>query len=87
MCIQVTADGDLVGRNECAAVPVVGVCSVLEAELWGVAEGLRLAWDACIRVVLLEVDNNDVVQIVQDKARVSGLHGLVPTIRKLVGRD
>ncbi|KAK8596694.1 hypothetical protein V6N12_065174 [Hibiscus sabdariffa] len=65
----------------------VGVCSVLEAELWGIAEGLRLPWDAGIRVVLLEVDNGDVARIVQDNAYVSGLHGLVPTISELVGRD
>ncbi|KAK8696161.1 hypothetical protein V6N13_001298 [Hibiscus sabdariffa] len=64
-----------------------GVCSVLEAELWGIAEGLRLPWDAGIRVVLLEVDNGDVARIVQDNAYVSGLHGLVPTISELVGRD
>ncbi|KAL4317786.1 hypothetical protein GQ457_18G024140 [Hibiscus cannabinus] len=57
-----------------AAVPVVCVCSVLEAELWGVTEGLRLAWDVGTRVVLLEVDNDDVVQIVHDKAWVSSLH-------------
>ncbi|KAK8997530.1 hypothetical protein V6N11_012087 [Hibiscus sabdariffa] len=134
MCMQVALDGDLLGRNGGAAIPVVsrwqlpqegcctlktdgsrvastgfatcggvirnnvgdwllgfhrkiGVCSVLEAELWGVAEGLRLAWDAGIRVVLLEVDNNDVARLVHDKERVNGLHGLVPTIRELVGRD
>ncbi|KAK8515836.1 hypothetical protein V6N12_016142 [Hibiscus sabdariffa] len=97
---EMTSGGDLVGRNEHTAVPVnliedwmlgfyrkVGVCSVLGAELWGVTEGLRLAWDAGIRVVLLEVDNSDVAQKVQDKAQVSGLHGLVPTIHELVGRD
>ncbi|KAK9030511.1 hypothetical protein V6N11_031937 [Hibiscus sabdariffa] len=65
----------------------VGVYSVLEAELWGVAEGLRLAWDVGIQVMLFEVDNGNVARIVQDKARVSGLHELVPTISELVGRD
>ncbi|KAK8580688.1 hypothetical protein V6N12_070945 [Hibiscus sabdariffa] len=65
----------------------VGVCSVLEAELRGVAVGLRLAWDVGIRVVLLKVDNGDVARIIRDKARVSDLHGLVPTIRELVDRD
>ncbi|KAK9030655.1 hypothetical protein V6N11_032072 [Hibiscus sabdariffa] len=66
---------------------LVGVCSVLEVERWGVVEGLRLAWEVGIRVVLLEVDNGDVARTVQDKAQVSGLHGLVPTTRELVDRD
>ncbi|KAK8664137.1 hypothetical protein V6N13_083937 [Hibiscus sabdariffa] len=55
--------------------------AVLEVERWGVVEGLRLAWEVGIRVVLLEVDNGDVARTVQDKAQVSGLHGLVPTTR------
>ncbi|KAK8663990.1 hypothetical protein V6N13_083795 [Hibiscus sabdariffa] len=37
--------------------------------------------------MLFEVDNGNVARIVQDKARVSGLHELVPTISELVGRD
>ncbi|KAK8678247.1 hypothetical protein V6N13_143753 [Hibiscus sabdariffa] len=78
------------GAESCSCAgggSLVGVCSVLEAELRGVAVGLRLAWDVGIRVVLLKVDNGDVARIIRDKARVSDLHGLVPTIRELVDRD
>ncbi|KAK8693449.1 hypothetical protein V6N13_071033 [Hibiscus sabdariffa] len=65
----------------------IGRCSVLEAELWGVVKGLRLAWNVGIQVVLLEVDNDDVARMVRDSMRVSGLHGLVSLIRELLDRD
>lgn len=32
----------------------VGFCSVLEAELWGIVEGLRLAWNLGFRRVEVE---------------------------------
>ncbi|KAK8579919.1 hypothetical protein V6N12_070217 [Hibiscus sabdariffa] len=64
----------------------MGVCSILEVELWGIVEGLWLAWDACIRVVLLEVDNDHVARMVQDTTQISDIHGLMPTIRELVDR-
>ncbi|KAK8653330.1 hypothetical protein V6N13_127337 [Hibiscus sabdariffa] len=36
--------------------------------------------------MLLEVDNGDVTQIVYDPTQVTGLHGLVPSIKELLDK-
>ncbi|KAK8599697.1 hypothetical protein V6N13_060480 [Hibiscus sabdariffa] len=41
----------------------VGICSIVVTELWGVFEGLVLAWTKSFRKVVLEVDSLDVFQI------------------------
>ncbi|KAK8516340.1 hypothetical protein V6N12_068947 [Hibiscus sabdariffa] len=64
----------------------VGVCSILEAELWGIVEGLRLAWAAAVRAVPLGVDNGDVAWVVHDSTHGSGLHELVPNLQELLSR-
>ncbi|MBA0769395.1 hypothetical protein Gotri_018132 [Gossypium trilobum] len=46
----------------------VGSCSTLEAKLWGVVEGLRLAWWSGQRRVILELDNMDIVSMLTSSA-------------------
>ena len=47
----------------------VGICSVLQAELWGAIYRLRLAWSMGYRRVILEVDNRLLVDMVVGKAK------------------
>ena len=39
----------------------IGCCSTVEAELWAVIQGLKLAWDKGYRKVILLVDSSVVV--------------------------
>ncbi|XVF81675.1 hypothetical protein PTKIN_Ptkin15bG0174300 [Pterospermum kingtungense] len=47
----------------------IGFCSAIEAELWGVLQGLRLAWSMGIRRVKLGIDSKLVV------GWLNGVHG------------
>ncbi|KAL4319026.1 hypothetical protein GQ457_18G004090 [Hibiscus cannabinus] len=55
-----SADGDWF----CGFNRFVGCCSIIEAELWGVLEGLSLAWSRDLKNIFLEVDSLDVFHIV-----------------------
>ncbi|KAK0595722.1 hypothetical protein LWI29_009351 [Acer saccharum] len=46
-----------------------GVGSVMEAELWGLYEGLLLAWNAGFRKVLVESDSLHVVQLMHTASK------------------
>ncbi|KAK5793441.1 hypothetical protein PVK06_034587 [Gossypium arboreum] len=35
----------------------IGICPIVEAELWGAYDGLRQAWSMGIRNVVLKMDN------------------------------
>ncbi|KAK9037387.1 hypothetical protein V6N11_022298 [Hibiscus sabdariffa] len=43
----------------------IGICSILEAELWGAYIGLSCAWDAGFRQVILEMDSMQAVDILR----------------------
>ena len=61
----------------------LGHCSVTYAELWGVHEGLALAWDLGFRRVQLEVDSQVVVTIIkQDGCRVAAYSAVADAIRE-----
>ena len=39
----------------------IGYCTSDEAELWGLIQGLRVAWEKGIRILGVEVDSTDVI--------------------------
>ncbi|KAK0598865.1 hypothetical protein LWI29_000173 [Acer saccharum] len=43
-----------------------GVGNVIEAELWGMFEGLTMAWNAGVRRIIVETDSLDSVQLVSN---------------------
>ncbi|KAE8707641.1 hypothetical protein F3Y22_tig00110378pilonHSYRG00042 [Hibiscus syriacus] len=45
----------------------VGTCTVLEAELWGVLEGLSHAWNLDARQVIIELDNMEACKLVSQR--------------------
>ncbi|KAK8572720.1 hypothetical protein V6N13_048300 [Hibiscus sabdariffa] len=65
----------------------IGMCEVLEAELWGVVTGLRMAWDRGLRRIILEVDSADAVRSIQNPDRRSISHLLVACAVELLGRN
>lgn len=66
----------------------IGICSITAAELWGILEGLSLAWDHGFRKVHLETDSRCALSLLQK--HTAGLHRhthLVNTIQELLHRD
>lgn len=43
----------------------MGIVSSMNEELWGVAQGLKLAWQRGFRVVVLEVDSFIVIELIK----------------------
>ncbi|KAL9441410.1 hypothetical protein AB3S75_019988 [Citrus x aurantiifolia] len=43
---------------------MIGSCSVTVAELWGLYQGLQLAWNSGIRKIKVEIDSRCVLQLV-----------------------
>ncbi|KAL4284696.1 hypothetical protein GQ457_16G012460 [Hibiscus cannabinus] len=50
----------------------IGVCSVLDAELWGIYEGLLTAWSVSIQQLVVEVDSIDAIRVIHQ-----GLAGFI----------
>ncbi|KAL4320177.1 hypothetical protein GQ457_18G016630 [Hibiscus cannabinus] len=65
----------------------VGICSVLEAELWGVVEGLRLAWDAGYRRSVLEVDSLEVFRLIHGHSSGVRSFNMVHSITDFLHKD
>lgn len=76
----VKANGSVAGFSR-----FIGICSVLEAELWGILEGLRLCQANGWRNVVVQVDFKVACTVIQDDGRgwISGF-GLVREIRLLM---
>jgi ribonuclease HI len=65
----------------------VGVCSAFTAELWGVLEGLKYAWDRGFKFVELDVDSVALVQAIKSGATTSVIGiSLIRSICRLVNQ-
>ncbi|KAL4283143.1 hypothetical protein GQ457_16G010650 [Hibiscus cannabinus] len=65
----------------------LGLCSSLEAELWGIFEGLMCAWSIRIANLILESDCKEALHMI-DRARYSNRRSsLVEHILRLLNRD
>ncbi|EEF51364.1 conserved hypothetical protein [Ricinus communis] len=61
--------------------------SITNAELWGLYQGLLLAWELDIKQLVVEIDNASVVTMVNDMELVNGPNGsLVENIKRLLKR-
>ncbi|KAK8656310.1 hypothetical protein V6N13_098264 [Hibiscus sabdariffa] len=65
----------------------IGKCSVVEAELWGIATGLDLAWDMGYRRVMVESDSADALRLLQRRSTGSGPFSILCYLHKLCGKD
>ncbi|KAE8684046.1 hypothetical protein F3Y22_tig00111157pilonHSYRG00040 [Hibiscus syriacus] len=57
-----------------------GCCSVLNAELWGLLDGLRLAWDYGIRRILIEMDNVEAIKLITNPSPSNNSTILMPSL-------
>lgn len=66
----------------------IGSCSVTVAELWGLRQGLLVAWHKGIRWLHMEVESLSVVKLVDNCVVLTNEYTpLVYSIKDLLGRD
>ncbi|KAL4362541.1 hypothetical protein GQ457_04G033940 [Hibiscus cannabinus] len=66
---------------------LIGIGSVIEAELWAIYDGLNFAWDLGFRRVMVESDSQNAIRLVSDgKKRPRGL-SILPYIVAICDRD
>ncbi|KAE8723185.1 hypothetical protein F3Y22_tig00012724pilonHSYRG00007 [Hibiscus syriacus] len=65
----------------------VGICSVVEAEIWGVFEGLTHAWNIGERQVILETDSAEALRLLAKRGEGAESPIIPQRIRELVGRN
>ncbi|CAN1147355.1 Putative ribonuclease H protein At1g65750 [Linum perenne] len=57
----------------------LGSCSITRAELWGILIGLRLAWNAGYKKIIVQTDSQVAVQLLTDDSSTNHHHGLEVT--------
>lgn len=66
----------------------IGVCSVTKAELWGIYQGLLLAWEVGIRNILIEADSECAIQMVAKGCNtVNACYPLIRSTKGLMDRN
>ncbi|CAI9112050.1 OLC1v1012421C1 [Oldenlandia corymbosa var. corymbosa] len=66
----------------------IGYCSITGIEIWGLLQGLQLAWDKGYRKLEAKVDNKIVVRLVLPKEPNSEVHlGILCAIKELMSRS
>ncbi|KAK9177868.1 hypothetical protein WN943_027058 [Citrus x changshan-huyou] len=66
----------------------IGLCSVTSAELQGLFQGVRLAWDRGIHYLEAEVDNQCIFQVICSTRSVPNANlSLINAIKELMNRD
>lgn len=66
----------------------LGACTVPEAELWGLFQGLQLAWVAGFRRLEAEVDSQLLISLLhKELATTHPLHSLVSACQGFLSRD
>ncbi|KAL4280086.1 hypothetical protein GQ457_03G029750 [Hibiscus cannabinus] len=66
---------------------LIGIGSVIEAELWAIHDGLNFACDTGFRCVIVESDSQDAIRLVSDGKNVSRGLSILPYIVALCARD
>lgn len=68
--------------------PNIGVCSIARAELWGVLDGLAVAWEHGVRKVVCEVDSKFVFDLLHEQGMIANDYfNLVWLIRDLLAKE
>ncbi|KAL9453332.1 hypothetical protein AB3S75_009020 [Citrus x aurantiifolia] len=66
----------------------IGECTVVMAELWGLYQGLLLAWETGIKWLMVEVDSLCVTQMISKHVVVPNVsYALVVAVRDLLNRN
>ena len=65
-----------------------GVGNALKAELWGIFEGISLAWRSGFRCVIVETDSLDAVKLIsQDSTSNHPLYSIIQSCKSLIAAD
>ncbi|KAK8477357.1 hypothetical protein V6N11_021587 [Hibiscus sabdariffa] len=64
----------------------VGVCSVLDSDMWGLYEGLLSTWSLHIHYLIAETDSLDAYRLITEPDVVCGGSTLLPHILELISR-
>ncbi|CAN1179527.1 Putative ribonuclease H protein At1g65750, partial [Linum perenne] len=76
------------GRCLLAFSSKVGSCSITRAELRGIATGLKLAWEAGFKKIVVQADSRAAISLINAEGPPTHQHGgEIYTIRELMLRD
>ncbi|KAK9013943.1 hypothetical protein V6N11_005118 [Hibiscus sabdariffa] len=64
----------------------LGICSVIESELWGIYEGLLVAWSLGLVRLIVEVDSSNAINLIRQYKEGQAALALVPNIVSLINR-
>lgn len=74
--------------NLCLVVNIYFSCSIMEAELWGLYQGLKIPWDYGFRFLQVEVDNLGITQLLTTSSgNRHSISSLLWGIKDLLNRD
>ncbi|KAE8726832.1 hypothetical protein F3Y22_tig00005974pilonHSYRG00037 [Hibiscus syriacus] len=65
----------------------IGICSIVEVELWGIHEGLFHAWNLGERQVMAETDCLEAARMLQESYRRASIITLLDCVKALTHRD
>lgn len=77
----------MIEENGCGFASRMGVCGVVEAEMWGVLKGLELAWSEGCRRVLVETDSEVVARHLKGKEVVAHMSSVHRSVMNLLERE
>ncbi|KAE8680042.1 hypothetical protein F3Y22_tig00111392pilonHSYRG00178 [Hibiscus syriacus] len=66
---------------------VLGICSIVEAELWGIHEGLSHAWNLGERQIMVEADNLEVIRMLKGKTNKGSIFTLLDRVNELLKQE
>ncbi|MFQ6667722.1 hypothetical protein Gotur_033639 [Gossypium turneri] len=65
----------------------IGICTVLQAEFWAIADGLRVAWDARFRMIELDCYNAKAISLVKGNSFEPNVQQPMGVIRELRDKE
>lgn len=66
----------------------IGRCSISKAELWGILDGLNLAWEMGFKKVSVEVDSMYAIEVrAKDDIRAHANYDIIFAIKRLLQRE
>ncbi|KAE8689105.1 hypothetical protein F3Y22_tig00110943pilonHSYRG00004 [Hibiscus syriacus] len=66
---------------------LLGICSIIEAELWGIHEGLSHAWNLGERQIMVEADSLEVIRMLQGNINRGSIFTLLDRVSVLLNQE
>ncbi|KAL4331797.1 hypothetical protein GQ457_07G021730 [Hibiscus cannabinus] len=65
----------------------IGICLILEAELWGIYEGLLAAWSIGSQYLLVESECLEAINLIKNRSTSDGVLSMIHSISALLNRS